>query len=97
MNMIYASGLRAGDFNTDHVPAYTVFNVGLQRQVWEHGLFDKPITGRFDVVNIFDRIYEIRDGSGIGVFASHSVRAAATTSGCRRNCRFGAPEREVIP
>lgn len=70
MNMIYASGLRAGDFNTDHVPAYTVFNVGLQRQIWEHGLFDKPITGRFDVVNIFDRIYEIRDGSGIGVFAS---------------------------
>ena len=70
MNMIYASGLRAGDFNTDHVPAYTVFNVGLQRQIWEHGLFDKPITGRFDVVNVFDRIYQIRNGSGIGVFAS---------------------------
>jgi hypothetical protein len=24
---------------------------------------------RFDVVNLFDKIYEIRDGSGIGVFA----------------------------
>ena len=34
-----------------------------------HGLFDKPIEGRFDVVNIFDRIYELRSGSGIGVFA----------------------------
>ncbi len=29
----------------------------------------KPLTVRFDVVNIFDTIYEIRDGSGIGVFA----------------------------
>jgi outer membrane receptor protein involved in Fe transport len=24
---------------------------------------------RFDVVNLFDDIYQIRDGSGIGVFA----------------------------
>jgi outer membrane receptor for Fe3+-dicitrate len=69
LNMIYGSGLRAGDFNTDHVPAYTVFNFGLKREIWAHGLFDKPIEGRFDVVNIFDRVYEIRSGSGIGVFA----------------------------
>jgi outer membrane receptor protein involved in Fe transport len=69
VNMIYGSGLRAGDFNTDHVPAYVTFNFGLQRQIWEHGLFDKPITGRFDVVNVLDRIYQIRNGSGIGVFA----------------------------
>jgi outer membrane receptor protein involved in Fe transport len=30
---------------------------------------NKPTTLRFDVVNVFDKIYEIRDGSGIGVFA----------------------------
>jgi hypothetical protein len=29
----------------------------------------KPLTVRFDVVNLFDAVYEIRDGSGIGVFA----------------------------
>jgi outer membrane receptor protein involved in Fe transport len=29
----------------------------------------KPMTVRFDVVNLFDSIYFIRDGSGIGVFA----------------------------
>jgi outer membrane receptor protein involved in Fe transport len=69
LNMIYGSGLRAGFANTDHVPAYTTFNFGLQREIWEHGLFDKPVTGRFDVVNIFDRVYELRSGSGIGVFA----------------------------
>jgi TonB dependent receptor len=69
LNMIYGSGLRAGFANIDHVPAYTTFNFGLQREIWEHGLFDKPVTGRFDVVNIFDRVYELRSGSGIGVFA----------------------------
>jgi outer membrane receptor protein involved in Fe transport len=69
LNMIYGSGLRAGFANTDHVPAYTTFNFGLQRQIWEHGLFDKPVEGRFDVVNIFDRVYELRSGTGIGVFA----------------------------
>jgi outer membrane receptor protein involved in Fe transport len=29
----------------------------------------KPTTARFDVINLFDKVYEIRDGSGIGVFA----------------------------
>jgi outer membrane receptor protein involved in Fe transport len=29
----------------------------------------KPLTVRFDIVNLFDTIYQIRDGSGIGVFA----------------------------
>ena len=29
----------------------------------------KPVTVRFDVANLFDQIYELRDGSGIGVFA----------------------------
>ena len=37
--------------------------VGLQVRGW------KPFTLRFDVVNVFDSIYEILDGSGIGVFA----------------------------
>jgi hypothetical protein len=69
VNMVYGSGLRQGFANTDHVPAYVTFNFGLQRQIWEHGLFDKPITARFDVVNVLDRIYELRSGTGIGVFA----------------------------
>ena len=35
----------------------------------------KPLTVRFDVVNLFDQIYELRDGSGIGVFAPQYRRA----------------------
>jgi outer membrane receptor protein involved in Fe transport len=30
---------------------------------------EKPAIIRFDIINLFDKVYEIRDGSGIGVFA----------------------------
>jgi outer membrane receptor protein involved in Fe transport len=66
-DMIYGSGLRSGDFNLDHVAAYSQVNVGMSREIAMPG--DKPVTVRFDIVNLFDHIYEIRDGSGIGVFA----------------------------
>ncbi len=67
-DMIYGSGLRSGDANIDHVPAYTQFNVGLAREFLLPG-DTKPITVRFDVVNLFDTVYQIRSGTGIGVFA----------------------------
>ena len=50
-----------------NVPAYTQVNLGVSH---EFTFTDaKPLTLRFDVVNVFDTIYEIRSGSGIGVFA----------------------------
>ena len=67
-SMIYGSGLRSGFANTDHVPSYTQVNLGLSREYLLPG-WTKPTTVRFDVVNLFDKIYQIRDGSGIGVFA----------------------------
>ena len=67
-DMIYGSGLRAGDANIDTVPSYTQVNVGIKREFLLPN-DPKPMTTRFDVVNLFDSIYEIRDGSGIGVFA----------------------------
>ncbi len=67
-SMIYGSGLRSGFANTDHVPSYTQVNLGLSHEYLFPG-WTKPTTVRFDVVNLFDKIYEIRDGSGIGVFA----------------------------
>ena len=67
-SMIYGSGLRSGFANTGSLPSYTQVNLGLSR---EFNLIapNKPTTLRFDVVNLFDTVYEIRDGSGIGVFA----------------------------
>jgi outer membrane receptor protein involved in Fe transport len=67
-DMIYGSGLRMGDGNISTVPAYTQVNVGIKREFLLPN-DPKPMTIRFDVVNLFDTIYEIRSGSGIGVFA----------------------------
>jgi outer membrane receptor protein involved in Fe transport len=68
-DMIYGSGLRKdGETpNGDHVPGYTQINIGISRA------FDLGsaggLTARFDVINLFDDKYEIRDGTGIGVGA----------------------------
>jgi outer membrane receptor protein involved in Fe transport len=72
IDMIYGSGLRAdganGVPNGSTVPSYTQVNTGVSHDFhWVSA--SKPTTLRFDVVNLFDTIYEIRDGSGIGVFA----------------------------
>ena len=67
IDMIYGSGLRSGFANTTHVSPYTQVNLGVSREI---GLvFGKPLTLRFDIVNLLDHAYELRDGSGIGVFA----------------------------
>ena len=67
-DMIYGSGLRTGDANISSEPPYTQFNVGLAR---EFLLPDdpKPMTVRFDIVNLLDTVYQLRSGTGIGVFA----------------------------
>jgi outer membrane receptor protein involved in Fe transport len=66
-DMIYGSGLRTGDANIGSEAPYAQFNAGLSR---EFAMPDgKPVTVRFDVVNLFDTIYQLRSGSGIGVFA----------------------------
>jgi outer membrane receptor protein involved in Fe transport len=73
-DMIYGSGLRAGDLsdgvapNSLHTTPYAVINTGISHD-FQWSSDHKPLTVRFDVVNLFDQIYELRDGSGIGVFA----------------------------
>jgi outer membrane receptor protein involved in Fe transport len=73
-SLIYGSGLRTGDLadgvvpNSLHTTPYAVVNTGVAQDFhWSSDY--KPVTVRFDVVNLFDQIYELRDGSGIGVFA----------------------------
>ena len=63
----FGSGLRRGFANTDHLPAYVQFNIGAARK-WQTTQFGN-IETRVSVLNVFDKIYEIRDGSGIGVGA----------------------------
>ncbi|HVE07402.1 MAG TPA: TonB-dependent receptor [Paraburkholderia sp.] len=64
---IVGSGLRSGFANTDKLPLYAQVNLG----VIEH--IKAPMVGKVDVrasvINTFGRVFEIRDGSGIGVGA----------------------------
>jgi outer membrane receptor protein involved in Fe transport len=66
-DLIFGSGLRSGFANTDHLPFYTQVNAGVEHSV-DLGAAG-PASAKFSVINLFDNAYEIRDGSGIGVFA----------------------------
>jgi outer membrane receptor for ferrienterochelin and colicins len=64
-DVLYGSGLRRDGAvpNGDKVPSYTQVNLSVSHD------FPAGITGRVDVINAFDEVYEIRDGSGVGVGA----------------------------
>jgi outer membrane receptor for ferrienterochelin and colicins len=53
--------------NGDHTPSYNQINLGVSHA------FDLPSTGpltaRFDIINVADKVYQIRSGTGVGVFA----------------------------
>jgi outer membrane receptor protein involved in Fe transport len=66
-DIIYGSGLRSGFANTNHMPSYAQINLGVAREYKVPGAM--PITVRFDIINVADTVYELRDGSGVGVFA----------------------------
>ena len=67
-DLVYGSGLRSGFTNTTHLNDYAQINLGATHE-WTLPGLNKPTTLRFDVVNLLDHTYLIRDGSGIGVFA----------------------------
>lgn len=66
-DFLYGSGLRRGFANTQTVPGYFQLNLDLTHD------FNLPAIGklqtRLALINVFDRSYELRDGSGIGVGA----------------------------
>jgi hypothetical protein len=66
-DFLYGNGLRRGFANTQKNHPYETVNLSLQRRI---KITEKTsVVVRFDVVNLFDKIYELRDGSGIGVGA----------------------------
>jgi outer membrane receptor protein involved in Fe transport len=68
---IFGTGLRRtredGVPNGDHLPAYTVVNATFIHS-WNKTPFG-DLQGRVGVLNIFDKSYELRDGTGVGVGA----------------------------
>jgi outer membrane receptor protein involved in Fe transport len=67
-DLLYGSGLRNGFANTEHLPSYTQVNLAAE-QSFDFGSGFGKISGRLAVLNVFDRVFELRDGSGIGVGA----------------------------
>jgi outer membrane receptor for ferrienterochelin and colicins len=74
-DFLFGSGLRASlDLpdgtsipNGAHLPYYWQFNLGLSHAFKSSGSGD--LTARLDVINVLDEIYQIRNGTGIGVGA----------------------------
>jgi len=66
-DLIFQSGMRNGFANSTSLPSYTVVSLGVSRKL--NSELSGPIEARLVINNLFDKIYEVRDGSGIGVFA----------------------------
>lgn len=68
-DLLYGSGLRAGFANLQKEPDYYPVNVGFEHIFHPDQLAVKDVRFRFDVVNVFDQTYQLRNGTGIGVGA----------------------------
>ncbi len=82
-DLIFESGLRNGFANTTSLPSYTVLNLGMSRKFDLQGV--GPLEARLVMTNVLDKIYEIRDGSGIGVFAPQYGLRRGLFAGLTRN------------
>ncbi|MGY2734639.1 TonB-dependent receptor [Sphingomonas sp. UYP23] len=72
-DFIYGDGLRADDPagivpNGGKLPSYVTANFGIAQNFDGPGVM-KGLSIRFDIVNVGDKIYQIRNGSGVGVGA----------------------------
>ena len=65
---LFGSGLRSGFANSEHLPSYTQVNASLA-QAFDFGGWLGKVDGRLSLLNVFDSVYELRDGTGIGVGA----------------------------
>jgi hypothetical protein len=87
MDFLEGSGLRADLVlpdgasipNGDHLPYYTQVNLGVNHIF--HFSESSTLTARVDVINALDKVYEIRNGTGVGV--------GAPQFGPRRGLFFG--------
>jgi outer membrane receptor for ferrienterochelin and colicins len=75
-DFLVGSGLRADETlpdgstipNGSHLPYYEQVNLSVSHDFTQEGV--KGFSARFDVINAFDKIYQIRNGTGVGVGAS---------------------------
>ncbi len=66
---LYGDGLRAGFANLEKLPRYFPVSLGAQHIIPLKAGPVRAVKLRFDCVNVFDEIYELRNGTGVGVAA----------------------------
>lgn len=66
-SMLYGNGMRRGFANSEKLAPYASFNVGVAQDF--AGPDGGTWTARLDLINAFDAVYQLRDGTGIGVGA----------------------------
>jgi len=64
---IWAGGYRRGFANTGELPPILQFNAAVVHNFRMPGIGN--VEGRVSLINVFDHTYQIRNGSGIGVFS----------------------------
>ena len=73
LDVIFGSGLRrspddAVEPNGEKLPSYVQVNLGMAQDLEGQGALS-GVTVRFDILNLFDASYAIRNGTGVGVGA----------------------------
>ncbi len=87
---IYGSGLRSGFANTGNLPYYIQVDGGVSRRVTlpeNRGVLEF----RTALVNMNDRTYQIRSGTGIGIFAAQYGPRRALYGGIKWELPFTKP------
>ncbi|GAA0770306.1 TonB-dependent receptor [Ideonella azotifigens] len=83
-DLLFGSGLRNGFANSSHLPSYTQVNLSAHRS-FDLGTAVGPVDLRLSALNVFDRIYQIRDGSGIGVGAPQYAQRRTVLAGISKS------------
>lgn len=68
-NFLYGSGLRAGFANFEELSPYCPVNAGIE-YIWNmRAAGIRQLKLRFDILNVLDEPYELRNGTGVGIAA----------------------------
>jgi hypothetical protein len=69
LDWVFSSGLRSGFANLLEEPSCYPLNIGYAHTFHVDGGRRNLVKLRFDIVNLFDEVYQIRSGTGVGVAA----------------------------
>jgi hypothetical protein len=70
VDFLYGYGLRKGFANLEKNPSYYPVNLGIEHIVHTTLGPIRQIKLRFDCINVFDEVYKLRDGTGLGINAA---------------------------